>query len=53
MIMTREKFATFATKPIADTKSKMAGYFSLLVSSIDELNNFMTNGLNAGGTEPN
>jgi hypothetical protein len=53
MIMTHEKFATFATKPIADTKSTMAGYFSLLVSSIDELNNFMTNGLNAGGTEPN
>jgi len=53
MLMTHEKFSTFATKPIADTKSLMAGYFSLLVSSIDELNNFMANGLNAGGTEPN
>ena len=53
MIMTHEKFASFATKPIADTKSTMAGYFSLLVSSIDELNSFMTKGLNAGGTEPN
>ena len=31
----------------------MAGYFSLLVSSVDELNTCMTNGLNAGGTEPN
>jgi predicted lactoylglutathione lyase len=47
MIMTHEKFATFATKPIADTKSNMAGYFSLFVSNIDELNNIMTNGLNA------
>ena len=53
MIMTHEKFASFATKPLADTKSTMAAYFSLLVSSVDELNNIMTNGLNAGGTEPN
>ena len=53
MIMTPEKFASFATKPIADTKSTMAGYYTLLVSSVDELNSFMTNGLNAGGTEPN
>jgi predicted lactoylglutathione lyase len=52
MIMTREKLASFATKPIADTKSNMAGYYSLLVSSIDELNNVLTNGLNAGGREP-
>ena len=51
--MTRKKFATFVTKPLADTKSNMAGYYSLLVSSIDELNNVLTNGLNAGGTEPN
>lgn len=53
MIMTREKFGTFATKPIADTKSDMAGYFSLMVSSIEEMNNIMMNGLNAGGIEPN
>lgn len=53
MIMTQEKFATFATKPLADTKSTMAGYFSLLVSSIDELNSVMAKGLHAGGTEPN
>lgn len=53
MLMTQEKFATFATKPLADTKSTMAGYFSLYVSSVDELNDIMTKGLNAGGTEPN
>lgn len=51
--MTRDKFATFATKPLADTESTMAGYFSLVVSTIDELNNAMTKGLHAGGTEPN
>jgi uncharacterized protein len=53
MLMAREKFATFATKPLADTKESMAGYFTLYVSGVEELNDIMTNGLAAGGTEPN
>ena len=53
MIMTHEKFAGFATKPIADTKSYLAGLFSLSLNNIDEVNNLMINGLKAGGTEPN
>jgi uncharacterized protein len=53
MIMTHEKFKSFATKPIADTKSNLAGLFSLSLDSIDEVNNVMTNGLKAGGIEPN
>ena len=53
MILTHEKFKTFATKPIADTKSNLAGLFSLSVDSIDEVNNILINGLKAGGTEPN
>ena len=53
MLLTHEKFTTFATKPIADTKSKLAGLFSLSVDSIDEVNSILTNGLKAGGTEPN
>lgn len=52
MIMTHEKFASFATKPIADTKSKLAGLFSLSVDSVDEVNRIAANGLKAGGTEP-
>ena len=52
MILTHEKFASFATKPIADTKSSLAGLFSLSVDSIDEVNTIMTNGLKAGGIEP-
>jgi len=52
MILTHEKFASFATKPLADTKSNLAGLFSLSLDSIDEVNNIMTNGLKAGGTEP-
>jgi predicted lactoylglutathione lyase len=52
MIMTHEKFTSFTTKPIADTKSNLAGIFSLSVDSIDVVNNIISNGLNAGGTEP-
>jgi predicted lactoylglutathione lyase len=52
MILTHEKFATFATKPIADTKSNVAALFSLSVDSVDEVNSIMTNGLQAGGIEP-
>lgn len=53
MLLTHEKFATFATKPIADTKSNVAGLFSLSVDSVDEVNTIVTKGLKAGGTEPN
>ena len=53
MIMTHEKFTTFATKPIADTKSNLAGLFSLSVESVDEVNSILSKGLDAGGTESN
>jgi predicted lactoylglutathione lyase len=53
MIMTHEKFKTFITKPVADPKSTIAGIFSLSLNSVDEMNNAMTKGLKAGGTEPN
>jgi uncharacterized protein len=52
MLLTHAKFATFATKPIADTKSKVAGLFSLSFESVDEVNDVMENGLKAGGIEP-
>ena len=52
MILTHEKFATFATKPIADTKTNLAGLFSLSVDSIDEMNIIVNNGIEAGGIEP-
>lgn len=52
MLLSHEKFASFATKPIADTKSKLAGLFSLAVDSLDEVNSILENGLKAGGTEP-
>ena len=53
MLLTHEKFKIFATKPIADTKSNLAGLFSLSVDSIDEVNSMVASGLKAGGTEPN
>lgn len=51
MLLTHEKFLTFATKPIADKKSNVAGIFALSLDSLDEVNAMMTNGLKAGGTE--
>lgn len=53
MLLTHEKFSGFTSKPIADTKTKIAGLFSLSLDSIEEVNNIMNNGLKAGGIEPN
>ncbi len=53
MLLSHEKFSSFATKPIADTKSTVAGLFSLSLHSLDEVNNMMANGLKAGGIETN
>jgi len=52
MLLSHEKFSSFATKPIADTKSTVAGLFSLSLDSLEEVNNMMANGLKAGGIEP-
>lgn len=53
MLLTHNKFNHFATKPIADTKTNLAALLSLSVDSVDEMNKIMTNGLKAGGIEPN
>lgn len=53
MLLTHEKFANFTLKPIADTKTNIAALFSLSVGSVDEINTIVSNGLNAGGIEPN
>ncbi|MGB4398985.1 MAG: glyoxalase/bleomycin resistance/extradiol dioxygenase family protein [Daejeonella sp.] len=52
MILTHEKFKSFATKPVADTKSSLAALYSLSVDSVDEVNSILTKGLHAGGIEP-
>ena len=53
MILFHDKFTSFTNKPLADTKSAIAGLFSLSLESVDEMNDLMTKGLNAGGIEPN
>lgn len=52
MLLTHEKFSTFTAKPIADTKTNVAGLFSLSVNNVEEMNKIMESGINAGGTEP-
>ncbi len=52
MLLSHEKFATFATKPLAETKTKLAGLFSLSVDSIEDIHEMMDKGLQAGGIEP-
>lgn len=52
MILSHEKFAGFATKPIADTKAGIAALYSLSVDSVEAMNKMMEAGLQAGGTEP-
>lgn len=52
MIMTVEKFKSFATKPLADTKNNLAGLFSLSVESVDKMNEIADNAVQAGGIEP-
>jgi len=53
MLLSHEKFATFVSKPIADTKSKLAGLFSLSLENLDQVNNMVDKGLKAGEVEPN
>ena len=52
MLLSHEKFQSFIDKPLADTKSGVAGLFSLALDSVDEVNRIMDNGLKAGGIEP-
>ncbi len=52
MIMTHDKFKTFTTKPIADTKNTLAALLSVSVDGVDRINEIVNNGIMAGGTEP-
>ena len=52
MLLTHEKFSSFATKPIVNTKTNSAGIFSLSMDNLEAVNKMMTDGLKAGGIEP-
>jgi uncharacterized protein len=53
MIMMHEKFQSFTSKTIADTKTQISGLFSLSIESVKAMNLMVENGIAAGGTEPN
>lgn len=52
MILSHDKFKSFTKKPLADTKTNIAGLFSLSFDTLEEVNAVMAHGLQAGGTEP-
>ena len=52
MIMSKERFKSFATKPLADTKNNLAGLFALSVESLDKMNVIVDKAIAAGGIEP-
>lgn len=52
MLLSYEKFSSFTRKPIADTKTNIAGLFALSVESVEEMDKIMKSGLQAGGSEP-
>jgi len=53
VILSHDKFLSFTDKPLSDTKSAIAGLFSLSLESVDEVHAMMEKGLAAGGIEPN
>lgn len=53
MLLTYEKFLSFTSKPIANTKSNIAALYSLSMDSVEQMNKVMEAGLKAGGVEPN
>ena len=52
MLLTHEKFKSFASKPIADASKTTAALLSLSVESNDKVNTIAGNALAAGGKEP-
>ncbi|KYP14130.1 glyoxalase/bleomycin resistance/extradiol dioxygenase family protein [Flavihumibacter sp. CACIAM 22H1] len=51
MLLTREKFAFFTAKKIADTRETAAVINSLAMDSLEEMNRFAENALAAGAVE--
>lgn len=52
MIMTKDRFKTFATKPLADTKTGLAGIYAISVESLEKVNTITDNALKGGALEP-
>ena len=52
MLLSHEKFASFASKPLADTKTTLAALYSLSLESVEAMHQMMEKGLQVGGIEP-
>jgi len=52
MLLTHDRFKTFATKPIADVSMTTAVLLSISVESMEKVNEIADNALVAGGKEP-
>lgn len=53
MLLNHKKFGSFVQKPIADSKTTTAAIYSLSFDTLEEMNNTMEKGKNAGGQEIN
>ncbi len=51
MLMTKERFMGFATKPISDTKLNIAGIYSISLDSVERVHKLVDAGKNFGGIE--
>lgn len=51
MLLTHEKFATFAKKPISDTRNNISSIYSLSVSDIEQVNDIVNKVKLIGGKE--
>jgi hypothetical protein len=52
MLLSYEKFGSFASKPLADTNTTLAALYSLSLESVEAMHQLMEKGLQAGGIEP-
>jgi uncharacterized protein len=52
MIMLKDRFQTFISKPIADLSNAVSSLLSVSVDSVEIVNTMIKNGLAAGGKEP-
>ncbi|MEO0312112.1 MAG: hypothetical protein RIQ89_1769 [Bacteroidota bacterium] len=52
MVMTQEKFKTFASKPLADTKGGLAAIYALSFDDLQQVNSTADAALRAGASEP-
>ncbi|MBK8846037.1 MAG: glyoxalase/bleomycin resistance/extradiol dioxygenase family protein [Bacteroidetes bacterium] len=53
MLMHKDRFSSFTSKPIADTKNNIAALLSLSQEGTEQMNRTAESAIKAGATEPN